>query len=423
MERLPDKFFQDKDFASAFSFFHHVKIRFAQQPAVYEDLLLTLRRFRTGETTDRREVVTKAYALLQGHPDLVRRLDAFMPDEHAPEPAREYPAPRRPKRQRRPTPAATATVDQGDRISRAVRYLERVSQRQADLYDRLLELISEASFEEATDLNRIYQRARQVFGPANGDLLREFTEYLPIPTGRERVLLLSRLAQEEEENCAPAPQRKAAADNPSAAKRSRADDRRTTNRRANSPAVVDAAAPKSSGVSAFREAWEFETTYTKLVATARRTKELLNAYEPTEDAPQPPPSGGRAFEELFPSRECQEVLREMYHSMLGSIREALEDGARTELALRTIQRRLGILEHVAVKMAMERRDRARVESRMQKLAVDRVLVLRKNQAKQSVGTWPVGANPRSSNHGGQMYSNHPAFCTSVRRFSSVTWCP
>uniref|UniRef100_A0ACD5THC3 Uncharacterized protein n=1 Tax=Avena sativa TaxID=4498 RepID=A0ACD5THC3_AVESA len=380
--------FPDSDLAAAVSFFQQVKTRFASEPAIYQNFLLILRLHRTGETPDSREVAAKAYALLQGHPDLVRRLEAFVPHEHAPEPAREDPAPRRPKRERRPT--TSAAVDHGDRIGTAVRYLERVSRRRAGLYDRLLELISEASSEETTDLNRIYQRARRVFGPANGDLLREFTEYLPIPTGRERVLLLRRLAKEdeEEEHCAPAPDRKAvAADKPSAAKRPRAaDDRRTTNRRANSPAVVDAA-QKSGGVSAFREAWEFETTYTKLVATARRTKELLSAYEPPpEGAPQPPPSGVRAFEELFPSRECQEALREMYHSTLGQIREALEDGARTELALRTIQRRLGMLEQVAVKMAMERRDRDRVEGRMQKLAVHRVLVLRKNEAKQSAGT-------------------------------------
>ena len=116
----------------------------------------------------------------------------------------------------------------------------------------------------------------------------------------------------------------------------------------------------------------------------RRIEELLKEYKPTKDAPAPP-RGRRSFDELFPSRECQEVIREMYHNKLGLIRAALEDDKRTELALRTIERRLGMREQVAVKVAMERRDSPRVEGRMSKLAVDKVLVLRKNQAKQIVG--------------------------------------
>jgi hypothetical protein len=94
------------------------------------------------------------------------------------------------------------------------------------------------------------------------------------------------------------------------------------------------------------------------------------------EAVAPPPRGRREFEELFPDPECLEVLQEMYQDMFDRIRAALEDGARTELALKTIRRRLEMLEQLAVRRAMECRDPARVEGRMHKLAVDRVLRLR-----------------------------------------------
>jgi hypothetical protein len=284
--------------------------------------------------------------------------------------------------ERRPT--AAAVNDDAD-FGRALLFLERVKKRAGPLYERLLALLFQVGSDETLDGNHIYSRAREVFGSAHAALLREFTEYLP--TGD----FLRRRAKKEPrplplEQRAPAPKRKAAAADdrpPSVAKRLHAEGRKTTNsRRASSPAVVDA---RKSSVSRDREAWEFETTYTKLVATIRRTEELLKQYEPPEDEdedappPPPPPRGRRSYEDLFPDRECQEVLREMYHDMLEPIQEALEDGARTEVALRTIKRRLGMLEQAAVKIAMERRDRARVEARMCKLAVDRVLRLRKEE--------------------------------------------
>ncbi|XP_047051039.1 uncharacterized protein LOC124656315 [Lolium rigidum] len=376
---------QASGFDAAKSFFQHVKA--ASHPAVYAELLRLLRGLSTGETADRRDVADKACALLRGHPDLVRRFHAFLPNEHEPEPAREdnataAAAPTRPRRERRPT--AAAVNDDAD-FGRALMFLERVKKRAGPLYERLLALIFQVGSDETLDGNQIYSRAREVFGSAHVALLREFTEYLP--TGD----FLRRRAKKEPplplEHHTPAPKRKAAAADdrpPSAAKRPRAEGRKTTNsRRASSPAVVDA---RKSSVSRDREAWEFETTYTKLVATIRRTEELLKQYEPPEDEdedappPPPPPRGHRAFEELFPDCECQEVLREMYHDKLEPIQEALEDGARTEVALRTIKRRLGMLEQAAVKIAMERRDRARVEARMCNLAVDRVLRLRKERA-------------------------------------------
>ncbi|CAM0944043.1 unnamed protein product [Alopecurus aequalis] len=376
MAQRPDNFphshnFPDSQVINAVSFFEHVKARFAEN--VYQDVLSVLGGYSTGETPDAREVIDRVYELLQGQPDLLRRFDTFLP---APEPAR---APTRPRRERRPTDYDADTHE-------ILEYFKLVRHTAGErLHKRLLGLLIQLETEKALDANQIYERARQVFGSAHSELLDEFAKYLPVPTGRERDHLLRRRAKKEpspEEHRAPAPKRKTvslAADNPGAAKRPRADDRKTTNRRANSPAAaaVDADT-KSHGVSPSRARWEFETTYTKLAGTIKRTEELLKEYEPTkEDVLPVPPRGGRGFEELFPDRDCQEVLREMYQDMLAPIRDALEDGARTELALRRIQRRLGMLEQVGVKIFMERRDRPRVEGRMLKLAVDQVKYLRK----------------------------------------------
>ncbi|KAM0867351.1 hypothetical protein ACQ4PT_042050 [Festuca glaucescens] len=283
MAQCPDTF-PESEVNTAMVFLGHVKARLVSSPAVYEDFLRLLQGFSTGRSSDPNAVKNSAYALLRGHPDLIRRLDVFFPDEHAPGPARQDPAPTRPKRERRPsmTPGGSSIRD----------VLRR----------------------------RSHGRKSIVVRRPSGS---------PPPSSRP--------------------------DNPSSAKRPRAEDRRTTSRRANSPAVVDAAATKTP----FRESWEFETTYSKLVATDRRINELLEQYETPEEAP-PPPWPARV-RELFPDPECREVLREMYHQMLGPIRAALEDGARTELALKTIKRRLGMLGQLAVKSAMERRDPARVE--------------------------------------------------------------
>ncbi|CAM0944044.1 unnamed protein product [Alopecurus aequalis] len=381
MAQRPDNFpdgeinFSDSQVYTALSFFGHVKRRFAEN--VYNDLLRILMGFSTGETPDSGEVVDRVHELLHGHPDLVRRFDDF----RAPEPAR---APTRPRRERRPTAAA---VDNDADTKETLHYFDLVRlTARARVHKRLLRLLFQLETEKTLDANQIYERARAVFGSEHTDLLDKFAEYLPTPTGRERDRLLRGRVKKEpspEEHRAPAPKRKAVAvvadNHPGAAKRNRADDRKTTNRRANSPAAAVDADPRSDGVSPSRERWVFETTYTKLAVTIKRTEELLKEYEPTEN--DVPPRGGRDFDELFPDRDCQEVLREMYHDMLAPIRDALKDGARTELALRRIRRRLEMLEQVGVKIFMERRDRPRVVGRMRKLAVDRVKCLRKEAKK------------------------------------------
>ncbi|XBI22247.1 hypothetical protein VPH35_063283 [Triticum aestivum] len=338
-----------------------VKESLASDLAVYDEFLDLLGSFYRGEiAADSRAVLARLFAFLDGHPDLAQTLRAFLRrpfQHHADEPVlREEDPPKRPKRERRhPHPVDADCAE-------AMRFLERVKRADAGLYDRVLALLFHVRAEVKLDANQIYDEARRIFGSAHGDLLRGFMEYLP--TGRDflRRRLPKKEPPEEHRAPAPAPKRKApAAAIPAYAvgkkKKPRVDERKTTNRRASAA-----------------EAWEFETAYTKLVVTLRRTKKALEELKPkpgnkSSEEAEPPeevkPSlchrmRPRTFEELYPGRECREVLQEMYGDMLGPMREALEDGVRTELALKTIKRRLKKLEQLAVQMARERRDPARI---------------------------------------------------------------
>ncbi|KAE8818971.1 hypothetical protein D1007_03176 [Hordeum vulgare] len=412
-QQLPDRI-SGSDAHAGLSLLQDVKARFASDPAVHQEFFGLLVTFRKGEgeVADVRAVVDRAYALLQGHPDLAQRFDAFnpflcRPGQHEAEPAREVP-PTRPRRERRRPVVVDAdcagpsrqflkqkrerrrplVVDDAcagpsqqfleqkrerrrpvvvdpecagpsqqflerkrerrrpvvvdDACAGPLQFLERVKLAGAGLYDRVLAMLMHVHAEESINANEIYKQAREVFGPADGDLLRGFAEYLP--TGRD---FLGRRAMKEplEEHRAPAAKRKApAAANPGGGKKKKHVD-----------------TSKRDEFAEFRKAWEFETAYSKLVVTMRRTKKAL------EEEPHGRP---RKFEELYPGRECRGVLEEMYGDMFGAMREALEDDARTELALKTILRRLRKLEQVAVKVAMERRDPARVKDQLYKRVMD-----------------------------------------------------
>ncbi|KAM3243891.1 hypothetical protein ACQJBY_055674 [Aegilops geniculata] len=395
MEQLLESFPQPAVY-DALSLLEQVKACFAPDPDVTAEFLDLFARFSRREIVDIPAVVARAYALLQGHPDLIQRFDTYnpflrRPAQHEAEPVRDDP-PKRPKRERRHPAAASVDAD----CAGAMRFLERVKLADAGLYDRVLALLFNVRSEVKLDANRIYDEARKIFGSAHSHLLRGFTEYLP--TGRDFLRRRAPKKEPPEEHRAPAPKRKAPAAgtatirvDAACKKKPRVEERKTTNQRASTAAD----APKSGDkFSKFREAWEFETKYTKLVVTMRSTKKALKELKPkpkkkseeeAEPAKEPPeevkPSPGdhvrpRTFEELYPSRECREVLQEMYGEMLAPMREALEDGARTELALKTIKRRLKKLEEVAVKIARERRDPARVERRMAELAIDQVVLLR-----------------------------------------------
>ncbi|KAL6623620.1 hypothetical protein ACP70R_033499 [Stipagrostis hirtigluma subsp. patula] len=110
--------------------------------------------------------------------------------------------------------------------------------------------------------------------------------------------------------------------------------RRATNGEGSGKAVAAAAQGEGHGeVLRFRRMWEFETSYSKLVATMARAEELLHGGGAHAH-------GARAsMEELFPSRECREFLEFVYgEEEWRHMRRALE---RAGVALETVLQRLG----------------------------------------------------------------------------------
>lgn len=302
MEQLLDSFPQPAVY-DALSLLEQVKACFAPDPDVTAEFLDLFARFSRREIVDIPAVVARAYALLQGHPDLIQRFDTYnpflrRPAQHEAEPVRDDP-PKRPKRERRHPAAASVDAD----CAGAMRFLERVKLADAGLYDRVLALLFHVRAEVKLDANQIYDQARKIFGSAHGHLLRGFTEYLP--TGRDFLRRRAPKKEPPEEHRAPAPKRKAPAAgtatirvDAACKKKPRVDERKTTNQRASS--AVDA--PKSGDkFSKFREAWEFETTYTKLVVTIRRTKKALEELRPKPKK--------KSREEAEPAKEPPEEVK------------------------------------------------------------------------------------------------------------------
>jgi hypothetical protein len=114
------------------------------------------------------------------------------------------------------------------------------------------------------------------------------------------------------------------------------------------------------------EAWEFETGYSKLVATMVRVEELQRPRAHGA-ASQPPGRSEVSLDTLFPSHECREFLAEIYHEAWGAMRSALEDDACIVSALKEILKRLREME-----AARRWKDPTRPKQRLGGLVRDRV---------------------------------------------------
>ncbi|KAL6623619.1 hypothetical protein ACP70R_033498 [Stipagrostis hirtigluma subsp. patula] len=147
--------------------------------------------------------------------------------------------------------------------------------------------------------------------------------------------------------------------------------RRATNGEGSGKAVAAPAQSEGHGeVLRFRRMWEFETGYSKLVATMARAEELLHGGGGGAHA-----HGARAsMEELFPSRECREFLELVYgEEEWRHMRRALERGGECAgVALETVLRRLGETEAAAVEDAREQEDPVRAAKRLNTVATDTV---------------------------------------------------
>jgi hypothetical protein len=150
--------------------------------------------------------------------------------------------------------------------------------------------------------------------------------------------------------------------------------------KSSSAAAAAAAGPKQQPerddeVRRFRQEWEFQTYYSKLVATSDRVTELLR---PTRTRTPHGDGGGgsRSLEALFPLPECREFLHNYYGDLWGEMRAALERGESRVPALEAIERRLTTKEEEAVAEESRKRcrhDPARVAQRLHGLAMDYTL--------------------------------------------------
>lgn len=131
------------------------------------------------------------------------------------------------------------------------------------------------------DAHQVNAWAEENFGPTHSDLLHGFTEFLPMehdppPSSAEedQKSIAGRRSASPPPSIVPAdvPNR------PSRAKKPGADDRR------NQHALINVSERSTGGgavaqdddviVVAFRKAWEFETEYSKLMATIRQAEKL-----------------------------------------------------------------------------------------------------------------------------------------------------
>jgi histone deacetylase complex regulatory component SIN3 len=303
----------------AIGFLHLIKDRFPANSAIRKEFFALPTGFSNGGTTNAPTVVARANELLHGHPDLIDRFNAFLDPE----------------------------------IVEAMQFLKRVKHTDVRIYDHVLAAAFCVREERGLDAHTINAQLGEVFGPANGDLLRGFARFLPTmydpPPSAEAVRedgvrTLSRenaddlgvggvkrssriRAKKNGEDDVPTPTRDHAASIEAACSRrlSRAKKSRVHydpepksspvsdavgGSRVKKPCAGNQRAPLdglNNDFPKYRKAWQFETGYSKLVATMARVEELQRQRA----------HGEVSLDTLFPSRECREFLAKMYHEACG----------------------------------------------------------------------------------------------------------
>jgi hypothetical protein len=382
MAQSPERYEAEK-ITEAIGFLHLIEDRFPANSAIRKEFFALLTDFSNGGTTNAPTVVARANELLHGHPDLIERFNAFLDPE----------------------------------IMEAMQFLKRVKHTDVRIYDHVLAAAFRVHEEPGLDAHTIYAQLGEVFGPANGDLLRGFARFLPTkydpPSYAEAVRedgvrTLSRehaddpgvggvkrssriRAKKNGEDDAPTPTRDHAASVEAACSsrlrrakkprvhydpepKSRPVSDAVGGSRVKKPRAGNQRAPLDGGNNDFpryRKAWEFETGYSKLVATMARVEELQR-QRAQGAASQSPGRSEVSLDTLFPSRECREFLAEMYHEAWGAMRSALEDDAYIGSALKEILKRLREMEAAAVEAARSWQDPTRAKQRLEGLVQDRV---------------------------------------------------
>ncbi|XP_062217832.1 uncharacterized protein LOC133918098 [Phragmites australis] len=429
----PPDLYPMKGITEAISILEEINAHFASNPVVGEEFF-ALVTDANGAIDDGRAVVARAKKLLRGNSKLFARFQGFLDPGHQielPNNDVSIPRPRRRRDNSHPAVGASGRADPragrngrdgidtvkhvdeeiydgsldeakdkqflegakhadediyDELLVKAKQFLERAKHLDMEMYNGLLAEILHVGTERGLNAHQVYRRFKQLLGSAHGDLLCDFVGFLPSKYDPQ-----PRCAKEELEDQPPTPKRKhasyagvdaAESSRPSRDKKPRVDDSTTAKRNPSSYADAGAAgSSRPSGgkkhcaddeeeVQRFREAWEFETGYSKLVATMTRA-ELLQR-ESTHGASGSGGQGRASVEELFPSGETQEYLAKMYHDEWDHLRKVLEDADYVSFALKIILDRLREKEAAAVEEARSRRDPTRAAEKLDELVQDKV---------------------------------------------------
>uniref|UniRef100_A0A0D3F803 Histone deacetylase interacting domain-containing protein n=1 Tax=Oryza barthii TaxID=65489 RepID=A0A0D3F803_9ORYZ len=330
---------------AALAFLRKVRSRFWLKPCVYKGLETILTEYGKYANASTSLVVDGAAALLGDHPDLIAEFNTFVRPEYKIElPADHLPA------------AATAKPQGKGDVSplEAKRFLERVKAEDEKLYDRVVVKLSDLHKKRWMDAHQVYAQLEKVFADA----------VKPIRTVKPRAADLLQISQPAHD-----------VDKDKGVKPSRPKRPRNAGIQIGQAAVAAAAAaaaddddgeaggdpcwlvternPHAAAVT-FRKILEFHARYSNLVATIKRAEELARTRHPRG-----------ALEDLFPGRECHEILGELYGGGWRTMRAAVvEDGdGHVDVTLAAILLRLRAEEDVAVQLARSRRDRTRYGAR------------------------------------------------------------
>ncbi|KAL6911521.1 hypothetical protein ACP4OV_000326 [Aristida adscensionis] len=418
----PPETFPVEEATEAINFLLEVNARFAENPAVRDEFYALVTDFGKGVITDARAVVARADELLHGHPELAARFRCFVDPEQE---ARQFleEVKRTDKEMFDSVLATLLHVDEEKGLdAHAVYELSKPAfAAHGDLLRRFAGFLPSeyvapppCATAEREQQQRSARKRKPVATYYDGADAAESGEarkpkklrvgdgFAPKPNpisyddaGEAGSSKANKGKKPRVVDDGPAPKQDgdpashvdagvAGSSRPRRDRKPRADDGK--NQRAPLAAAAAVVHDGTDEVRRFRKAWEFETGYSKLVATMARAEELRRSRAHGGSGRGGRRGGSRAVEELFPSRECGEYLAEMYgNDAWGFIRTLLEDGDCTDVALKTIVKSLREKEAAAVDEARRLRDPTRAGWILDELVRGRVRDERQKRAAEGQG--------------------------------------
>ncbi|XP_052169174.1 uncharacterized protein LOC127785841 [Oryza glaberrima] len=341
--------------AAAVAFLGNVKARFRRRPAVYVELCDVLTAYGRDPAAPAAPVLRRTAELLRGHPDLVAEFNAVIyphnrvellpaagdDGDHAAAAAR--PRRRSDAQRRRPDDAAAAessavaAAERRAKVSKAEQFLANLRiVGGVELHDRVEHVIHDVNRDKGLDAHQVYARLEEVLAAEHPYLLHGVDEFFPRPKHQP----LPHTAADGEPDA----------------------DHRPSSSKSKLAAVIDinqngdATRPSRARATQLRTAAIFDLQINHvdlhLVTTMRRAEEL--------ERREPQPHG--ALKDLFPSRDCHEILEELYGGGWRTVQVTHGDdgggrAGRTTLAAMLVGLRQR--ENAAVELARRRADKTR----------------------------------------------------------------